>query len=123
MAASPTGVMVMEAIRNGMMPPRKSPISAGVFAEARHLRDAANVVGNRPVRIHCHGHADGGEQAHGGDADAVESGEFGRDEDDAADGEERYDHGLHAHREAGDHDGGGPGFSRLGDAFDGFDDV
>ena len=52
---------------------------AGVLAEARHLGDAAGVVRDRAVGVDGHRDADGGEHADRGDADAVETGEVGRD--------------------------------------------
>jgi hypothetical protein len=42
-------------------------------AHAGHLGDAAGVVRDRAVGVDGHGDADGGEHAHGGDADTVQA--------------------------------------------------
>ena len=97
-----------------------------LFGQASHLGDAAGVVGHGAVSVGGQGDAQGGEHAHGGDADAVQAavevggegagavhdgggaagGEVG-DQDGHGHDEDGGDGGHHAQGDAADDDGGG----------------
>jgi hypothetical protein len=75
---------------------------ADVLRQARHLGDAAGVVGDRAVGVERDDHA--GHRQHGGrgDRDAVQPFELVGAPDRGADREHGQRGGLHRHREAGD---------------------
>ena len=88
---------------------------ARLGAEPGHLGDPARVVGHWTVGVDRHGGADRREHPDRSDPDPVESARQKRDQDGAADQEERQGRGLHPHGEARDDVRRRSGLRRAGD--------
>jgi hypothetical protein len=70
-------------------------VDADLGRQARHLGDAAGVVGHRPVGVEAHHQPGQRQHGRGGDADAVDAGGEVGGEDAGADHDDRQGGGLH----------------------------
>ena len=92
------------------------------LGKAAHLGNAAGVVGHGAVSVGSQSDAQGGEHAHAGDADAVQTlaevrsaaGGEEADDDSGADDQDGSHGGLEAQGDAADDDGGGTGLGGRG---------